>query len=243
MHLAQISCRLIFLYLVEIYVVWCWLFKGGVWPFGLVQPHPAVDHAPGLQPDNALQPAPTMTAFLEPVSWQLCSDLPQNGYFVNIRSVSLISPIYLVGKDPVRASVVCRFHAVNCVGWILCLAAISCAVLSPRSPAVALNLSENRRLFIICKSILQVWIHPGWLPGFTGPPRAQSPAHRALSITSHLQVAWLWLFRAPEGLPELLRIILFPAKLCCRRAILHKSLSGSNAHPVLWRHYHRFANC
>jgi len=57
-------------------------------------------------------------------------------------------------------------------GWTLCLAAISCAVLSPRSASsatVALNLSEKLRLFVICVSCLQGWIHLSTLSNFAGP--------------------------------------------------------------------------
>jgi hypothetical protein len=53
--------------------------------------------------------------------------------------------------------------------WILCLAAISCAVLSPRSASsatVALDLSEKLRLVVIPVSCRQCWIYLSTLPEF-----------------------------------------------------------------------------
>ena len=59
-----------------------------------------------------------------------------------------------------------------CLQKKLCLTAISCAVLSPRSASsaiVALNLSEKLRLLVICVSCRQCWIHLTTLSSFAGP--------------------------------------------------------------------------
>ncbi len=88
-------------------------------------------------------------------------------------SASVSSAFLTLSENtPVRPSIACRFHVATCVGWILCLATISCTVLSPRSAssaAVDLNLPEKLRLFVTCASCRHCRIHFSSLSSFAGP--------------------------------------------------------------------------
>lgn len=88
---------------------------------------------------------------LKPKLWTAC-------YFASAeRHNNWIGSVILVISEntPANPSIAYRFHVLTCDGCILCLAAISETALSPRralSETVALNLSEEFRLVVICAS-------------------------------------------------------------------------------------------